>query len=250
MTQTSWGKVSTQYDDLLERGKDTYQGKLILPNLKRLLQIKKGERVLDLACGQGFFAERLMTPGALMDGVDISKEMIALARSRKTSVRYEVANAVSLPFESGVFDKIFSVLAVQNFEDLSGSFKEAARVIKEKGLFLMVINHPAFRNPKFSSWGFDDKKGVQYRRVDRYLSESKVEIEMNPGLKNDLQTISFHRPLQAYAKALANAGFLIARIEEWTSHRLSEPGPRKAAEDRARKEFPLFMMIEAIKIHK
>ena len=61
------------------------------------------------------------------------------------------------------------------------------------------------------------------------------------------ETYSFHRPLQVYAKILANAGFVIARIEEWESHRESEKGPRREAEDRARKEFPLFLAIVAEK---
>jgi hypothetical protein len=45
-------------------------------------------------------------------------------------------------------------------------------------------------------------------------------------------------------KALSKHRFAITRIEEWISHKESEKGPRKEAEDRARKEFPLFLAIE------
>jgi hypothetical protein len=103
------------------------------------------------------------------------------------------------------------------------------------------------RVPQSSSWGFDEEKKVQYRRLDAYLSGKKVTIDMHPGKgKKKSVTYSFHRSLQEYMKLLKGAGFCITRLEEWISHRVSEAGPRAKAEDVSRKEFPLFMMIEAL----
>ena len=89
---------------------------------------------------------------------------------------------------------------------------------------------------------------MQYRRIDTYLSSSKERIEMEPGKINGQETLSFHRPLQAYFKSLVKSGFAVLRFEEWTSIKKSENGPRKIAEDRARKEIPLFLMVEGVKI--
>ena len=111
-----------------------------------------------------------------------------------------------------------------------------------------MLNHPAFRIPKESSWGFDEKAKVQYRRIDRYLSDIKAKIDMHPGTKRSEQTLSFHRPLQAYAKALFKQNFSVRRLEEWSSDKKSEKGPRADAEDRARKEIPLFLALEAQKM--
>ena len=88
---------------------------------------------------------------------------------------------------------------------------------------------------------------MQYRRIDEYLTESKVAIAMHPGRDTRIMTITYHRPLQFYFKALRKAGFLVSRLEEWNSQKKSEPGPRADAENKARKEFPLFLMIEARK---
>jgi hypothetical protein len=72
---------------------------------------------------------------------------------------------------------------------------------------------------------------------------------MDPGkTAGKRKTISFHRPLQVYVKALAKNGFAVTGLEEWISNRQSQPGPRQAAEDTSRKEFPLFLMIKAQKL--
>ncbi len=259
---TGWGGVAEWYHDTVEE-KGSYQRDLILPNLLRLMDIKKGETVLDLACGEGFFSRRFNRLGAKVIASDISKELIAIAKKDKDAqgVQFEVASADQIPFvASGSVDKAVIVLALQNIENVPGVFAEVSRVLKPSGKLYFVINHPAFRIPKQSSWGWDDivkskeqkaKMGsgsVQYRRVDRYLSELREKIQMMPGAKPDEVTVSFHRPLQYFVKALKKNGFGITGMEEWTSDRKSQPGPRAEAENRARIEIPLFMFIEAKKI--
>lgn len=245
---TSWGGVAHWYDTLLA-GDDTYQTQVILPNLLRAMAIKKGDTVLDLGCGQGFFSRAFFNEGAVVTGVDLSKELIAIAKkSSPQEVSFSASSAEDLSrFADNSFSKIAIVLAVQNMEAPHKVFKECMRVLKPGSSMFIVVNHPAFRVPKDSDWGYDEIKKVQYRRTDRYLSESKVIIEMNPGKTNGATTVSFHRPLQYFFKTLANSRFLVARLEEWISHKESEKGPRQAAENQARKEIPLFMMIEAVK---
>ena len=139
------------------------------------------------------------------------------------------------------------VLAIQNIKELSDVLKEVYRILKPSGRLIMVLNHPTFRIPKRSGWGFDDKEGKQYRRIDGYLSESKNSIVMHPGQKESEETISYHRPLQDFFKAFSKSNFAVTRLEEWISHKKSESGPRQKAEDLARKEIPIFMMIEVRK---
>ena len=236
---TSWGE---------EYVFGEYQKELILPNLLRLLDIKKDEVILDLACGQGFFSREFAKAGAKVIGVDISKELIEIAKKNR-GVTYYVASADKLTFlKNQSVDKITIVLAIQNIENAHGVFAECQRVLKPNGKLLLVMNHPAFRIPKESSWGWDEEKKIQYRRVDRYLSELKAKIQMRPGDQPDKYTISFHRPLQFYFKIFGKNNFAVTRLEEWNSHKKSEPGPRATAEDRSRKETPLFLFIEAVKI--
>ena len=248
---TSWGGVATWYDKHLESA-DTYHEQVILPNLLRLVDAQKGELILDLASGQGYFTREFAKVGGEVTGLDISTELIAIAQNEKkhagAHITYAVGNAEDLSqFTDGQFHKVVIVLALQNIEYVQKVCNEAARVVKQGGTFHIVMNHPAFRIPKRSHWGYDEKEQVQYRRVDQYLSESRSAIAMHPGMPDSPETISFHRPLQYYVKALVKAGFALDRFEEWISHKDSDSGPRAKAENRARKEIPLFLYLRGKK---
>lgn len=247
---TSWGKVAAWYDELLETDPDSYQRNVIAPNLLRLMAIQKGERIADIACGQGYFTEAFSAQGADTVGVDIAPELIQQAMKRSPKkIQYHTASAEAMPFlKNGSFDKAAVVLALQNMADPHAALKEVNRILKPKGSLYIVLNHPAFRVLKESSWGWDEKMKVQYRRIDRYISESQIKIQMHPGDNPKEVTLSFHRPLQFYFKMFHKNGFAVVRLEEWISHRKSERGPRADAEDRARKEIPLFLALEIIKL--
>ena len=250
-SKTSWGKVAGWYDDLLNKD-NTYQKEVILPNFLKMMEIKNTDSVLDLACGQGFFAREFAKFGAKVFGVDISEELIKIAKTQNIqNINYTVSSANNLSFiKDESLDKISIILALQNISDMSQTLKECNRVLKRNGKMFIVLNHPAFRVPKRSDWGYDEKNKIQYRRVDKYLSEIMQNIEMNPGekmIKKKIYTVSFHRPLRSYFKTLCDCGFVTRRLEEWISNKKSQVGPRQKAEDVARKEIPMFMCIEAQK---
>lgn len=245
---TSWGKSADWYSKLL-KNENTYQTKVILPNLLRQLNVRAGERILDLACGEGFFARALARFGATVIGVDLSPELIAIAKKQSIkNIEYKICSANKLNFlNKESVDKAICVLSLQNIEEAQETLKETARVLKRGGEMILILNHPTFRIPEYSSWGWDDATKTAYRRIDRYLSENKVKIFMHPGDTPVQYTITFHRPLQFYFKAITKSGLSVIGLEEWTTHRKTGPGPRQQAEDKAKKEIPLFL---ALKIRK
>lgn len=248
-TETSWGGVANWYNKLLEDDADTYQSKLILPNLLRLVGDLKGKKLLDLACGQGYFSRAFHERGAEVTGADVAPELIAQATLQsKKEITYKVLSADNLMgLRENTYNIVTIVLALQNIERVALVFKECKRVLKPGGQLHVVLNHPAFRVPQASDWGFDEKKKVQYRRVEKYLHEAKIRIDMTPGSKTKkVFTTSFHRPLEFFCKTLKNNGFVVSGLEEWVSHKKSEKGPRQHAEDIARGEIPLFLYIQAV----
>ena len=262
---TSWGNVADWYDGLVEGSDDSYQAKVILPNLMRMVAPKNGMAIIDIGCGQGYFARAFASAGANVVGCDISTELIELAKKRTSvviaagehsnknvPVDFKVASSNKLSFAvDASFDAATIILSLQNIEDLSGTISECARVLKKSGRLFVVMNHPAFRVLRDSSWQWDEAAGRQFRRIDSYMSDSQVKIDMTPGEKDAAKkktTLSFHRPLQSYFKAFNKAGLTVIRLEEWISHRKSQAGPRASEEDRTRKEIPLFLGVEAMKL--
>ncbi len=243
---TSWGGEADWYSDHVEQD-DTYHAKVLLPNIVRIVTPKKGQDVLEIGCGEGFFARTLAQEGSSVTACDIAPELIEIGKKKGGSVSYRVSKAQDLSWvKEKSFDVVLAVLTLQNMERIDTVMKEVRRVLKPNGRFIFVLNHPAIRIPKASHWGYDEEEKIQYRRLDAYLSQRKLAIDMHPGKKQKQTSVtySFHRSLQEYMKVLKGADFCITRLEEWISHKVSEPGPKAKAENMARKEFPLFMMLE------
>ncbi|MGH7178206.1 MAG: class I SAM-dependent methyltransferase [Tepidisphaeraceae bacterium] len=245
--RTDWSEVADWYDRLVGESGSEYHQKVVLPAVMKLLAAQPGQKILDIACGQGVLCRMLTERGAEVTGVDAAAPLIEAARQRgPASIRYHVADARDLSFlPESHFDAAACVLAIQNIHPIAPVFAGVARALKTRGPFVIVMMHPCFRGPKETSWGWDEVTKMQYRRVDRYLVPRKNPIVAHPGKSDPNYTWSFHKPIESYVKAMCGAGFLINSIEEWTSHKTSDSGPRAHAENIARKEIPMFMAIRA-----
>ncbi len=255
--------MANWYDDYL-KDEDNYQNKVILPNLLRLLDLDSlsdDSRILDIGCGQGFFIDKIINSTNKyinIYGLDLGSDLISIAKdnlSKYDNVVLENADAANMKnIKSDSIDLVYSVLALQNMKDLDKVVSEISRVLKNGKRAVLVINHPAFRIPKDSDWYFDNNFRRQGRVVYNYMSDKKYAIDMNPGQKalsgKNEQTFSFHHPLQYFSKLFYKNNLAILKIEEWMSHKKSQPGPKQQAEDNARKEIPMFMCLELINIAK
>ena len=252
---TSWEGVSSWYDGAVGKTGHYYHEKIILPKILSLLGIKKDSAgsLLDLACGQGILSRHLPESLEYL-GVDISPSLIKSAGeqnlypSKKTHSFLVSDITKPLPPLKKTFQFCTIVLAIQNLESPLGALKNAFEHLDHGGRLLIVMNHPCFRIPRQSSWGFDMEKKVQYRRIDKYFSSFEVPISSHPSKGSASQeTVSFHHPLSQWTLWLKEAGFVIEGIEEWCSDKKSEGG-RAKMEDIGRKEFPLFMTFIAKKL--
>lgn len=248
--KTDWEPVSHWYMKYLQEDTDSYHAKVIIPNLLRLLGKVEGKKILDLGCGNGIVGRILSEQKALIHGVDGSKSLIEAAKKQaQKNEQYYVSDVrLSLPKECRDLDTCISIMSIQNMDSLHKVFEHVSKALKKDGVFHIVTLHPAFRIPQLSDWVFDEKRKEQGRVVFTYMSETKINIAQNPSKKDSPQSTTFHRPLQVYSKTLQNSGFMIRRIEEWCSHKESLAGKRKTAEDKSRKEIPMFLYIEAVRV--
>jgi len=109
-------------------------------NLLEKLQITEDSHVLEVGCATGFtscmIAEKY---GCSVTGIDLSEILVEKARERAekqnlTNVRFEVANALNLPFEDDTFDAVFAVAVTALIPDKYAALKEYLRVVKPQGV--------------------------------------------------------------------------------------------------------------------
>jgi SAM-dependent methyltransferase len=247
---TSWQPVSDWYNSAVGESGHYYHKQVVLPNTLRLLQLSSTDSLLDLGCGQGVLA-RAIPKDVYYLGLDISADLIEQGKkyAAQNPHHFAVANVArpTLPVKKTDFSHAAFILSLQNMADSAAAIKNAAHHLRDKGKLVLVLNHPCFRIPRQSSWGIDETKKLQYRRIDRYLSPIKIPITAHPGKKDTSATWSFHQSLSSYFTELAAAGFVVTHLEEWTSDKTSE-GRAAKMENRGRSEFPLFLTLVARKI--
>lgn len=248
---TSWNRVSNWYDQIVAKEGHYYHQEVIFPFLQTHVfsKLKKEDKILELACGQGVL-ERKLNKENYYVGIDLAKDLIKSATQTKISDRHQfLVKDITLPFQlDEKFDVGFIILALQNVKDPMGAMRNFMMHIKPKGKVYIVLNHPTFRIPRQSSWGVDEAKKIQYRRIDRYMSPMEIPIAMEPSKgKASEQTFSYHHPLSFFSQIFYENQFAISKIDELLSNKTSV-GSVKKMEDRARNEFPLFMVLELIKL--
>ena len=105
----------------------------------RALNLKTGERVLDIGSGPGHQAVEMSPMVGLsgkVDGIDVSDSMLQIARARCkdiSNVEFHEGDAVNLSFEDGTFDAVISSMVFEYLPDVPGALKEVFRVLKSGG---------------------------------------------------------------------------------------------------------------------
>jgi len=98
------------------------------------LDPRPGESVLDVACGTGYFTRRLdrVITGRIV-GVDLDPERVAFAAGQDPGrAEYRVADALSLPHDSGAFDLVVSIAGVCCISDERRAVAEIVRVARRR----------------------------------------------------------------------------------------------------------------------
>lgn len=242
---TSWQNVSQWYNQSVGISGSYFHKHLIIPGVLRLLKLQPNSSILDLACGQGILA-RYISKEVYYQGLDLAPLLIKFAQRNdyQKNHYFTVADITKpLTIEKNNFTHAALILALQNISQPELVLKNTSQYLIKTGKLVIILNHPCFRIPRQSSWEIDTKNKLQYRRINRYLSPLKIPVQTAPG-KHRRSTItwSFHYPLSSYSQFLYQNGFVIEKIEEWSSDKESV-GNAARMENRSRQEFPLFLAI-------
>lgn len=218
------------------------------PELQRMLPSDyHGKKVLDLACGEGWFARWCVARGALeVDACDISINMLRKAESRTTTAKSQadklsapapaITNQAAVDGETittpnpteGVinysrvdmeelrlttgqsYDVVFCGLALHYVVNLANVVQQVHGALAPGGLFVFSVEHPFLTAPTRPGFTRTADGAVDQWPVDSYFAEGERSVDwLVRGVKKQ------HRTLSTYFALLAQAGFEVARLDEW-----------------------------------
>ncbi len=223
-----WDSNADFWDQRMGEG-NLFHNTLVRPTQERLLAIQPGERVLDVACGNGNFARQMADLGALVVGVDASPRMIqhAVARSADYGdrVQFHVMDATDqaavAELGDASFDAIACTMAIMDMARVEPLAAAVARLLKPKGRFVFSLMHPAFNSSagltrvaervEREDGTITDQYSVNIFRYIQPHSHMGVAMIGQPRAQH-----YFHRPIGVLLTAFFEAGFVADGIEEPT----------------------------------
>jgi len=218
--RASWDANATFWDERVTAGLP-WQRRLVYPSVERLLDLRGGERVLEVACGNGEFARRMTERGAEVVATDFSPNQIEQARAHGGGVEYRVVDATDaaalLALGEGSFDAVVCNMAIMDMPEIEPMASAGSRLLRPGGRFVFSTLHPAFNGG--GAIRVLEQRDVEGRieriyavKVSRYLtpwSGKGVAIEGQPEPQ-----WYFDRPISMLFGAFFAHGFVLDGMEE------------------------------------
>tara|TARA_Y100000310_G_scaffold334538_1_gene414566 strand:+ start:6490 stop:7206 length:717 start_codon:yes stop_codon:yes gene_type:complete len=161
--------------------------------------LKKGDKILDLGCGNGRFYELFKKHEADYIGLDNSKKLIKIARDKYPGANFIIEDALNLPFRNNRFSKIYAIALLHHIpsRDLREHFMDQAmRVLKPGGLLILTV---------WNLWKIKKLEIIKQGLFNRKLDFGDIQI---PFAGQD--KCFFHAfKLKELKKLAQNAGFKI-----------------------------------------
>lgn len=237
------------------------------PELQQMLPSDlRGRRVLDLACGEGWFSRWSVSHGAReVDACDLSVNMLRKAEARTRTAKSEADKRLAggevagggrpgcddkalinfvrvdmekLQLRAGAYDLVFCGLALHYVRNIANCIAQVHASLAAGGLFVFSIEHPFLTAPTRPGFTKTADGEVDQWPVDSYFDEGERSVNW---LVKDVK--KQHRTMSSYFTLLVAAGFEVLKMDEWG-----------AAEERTRKHpdwvegvCPRFLMVLARK---
>ncbi len=195
----AWEANAVFWDDYMGDESNYFHCDLVRPSVEHLLQVQKHDVVLDIACGNGNFSQRMAEQGAKVVAFDYSPKMIELAKKRRKAVldrvSFHVCDAAEyealMALQQDVpFTKAVCNMGIMDMEEIEPLFRAVHAMLAEQGVFVFAMHHPCFT--------YENKE---------YFAEyayKGIAIEGQPQMQN-----YYHRSLQDVLQLAFRAGFVM-----------------------------------------
>ena len=190
---------------------------LLWPAVRRLLRPRAGQRLLDLACGNGVAARHLAAAGAEVVACDFSPRLLRLARARTRhhAIHYRICDLTQPDHlaKLGQFDGVLCNMALMDVADICPLMRALPGLLADRGRAVISILHPCFNNPAAVLVAENDGRKTTYAaKTARYVSSF-----VSPGLAIEGQPVPqpcFHRSLSDLLRPAFEAGLMLDAFEE------------------------------------
>jgi 2-polyprenyl-3-methyl-5-hydroxy-6-metoxy-1,4-benzoquinol methylase len=210
--RAAYDAIAEWYDTLVRKGGLIHD--LVLPTIDELMGDVAGQRICDLACGQGLVARQLAKQGAKVIAVDLSSELIKIARryqnNTSDAILYVQGDAQALPLQSELYDGVICNMALMDIPDLAATFLSVQRMLRRTGWFIFSITHPCLEISRAQSrWMVEP---TDLREVNSYFVEGPWHSDNPDGVRGRVAV--YHRTLSTYVNTVRQAGLTIERLVE------------------------------------
>jgi ubiquinone/menaquinone biosynthesis C-methylase UbiE len=217
-----WNENAAFWDKRMGEGNDFHK-LLIEPNQIELLNIKKGDLILDIACGNGQFARRMTEAGAKVIAIDFSDEFIKIAKAKPLSyqIDYQAIDVTSTDdlnkLKGYTFDSIVCTMALMDIENIEPLIPFLPKILKNNGKFVFSILHPCFNSGENTLLHEHNESGGTindnyYVKVSNYLISQPIKgIGM---VGQPRPQYYFHRPLSEVLSLCFKNNFYMDGLRE------------------------------------
>ena len=240
----SWNAMGDEWLTLAQTGESRI--KFIMPWMLRYMGDVQGLHILDLGCGEGGYARKLAAAGALVTAVDCSEVALNYAQKEANRQGLEILhhrrNSNDLfGVEDACFDVVLCSMMLMDCEDMDGTLREVARVLKPGGRLFVSMLHPCFNGNYERGIGRQGQGDTREVVVKNYFEPCEWEAPLPNGR---ISVIWRHRTLSEYVKAFIAAGLTVVDMNE------PQATPEEAAESTALaflRRVPLFLYWQLVK---
>jgi 2-polyprenyl-3-methyl-5-hydroxy-6-metoxy-1,4-benzoquinol methylase len=222
--RAAWETNAQWWDAHYGEGNDFHLTR-IAPPTERLLGLEAGEKVLDVACGNGAFTRRMAQLGATVVGFDFSASFIECARKRTVEhaerIEYHVVDATDrdamLALGERRFDAAVCTMAIMDMSDIGPLAETLPTLLKPGGRFVFSILHPCFNQTGCRLVLEEEERDGAFVvtpavKVVRYMTSGTsrgIGIVGQP-----VEQFYFHRPLHALLEPFFRNGLVVDDLEE------------------------------------
>lgn len=178
-------KLAVDYFNIREKHLNGAYYNLVWTNFMLDMVGCKPKKVLDYGCGSALFYPYLRKkfPKMKYTGIDLSPDMLKVAKSKFKKEKFIEANAEHLPFDKNSFDFVIGRGILHHLHNSENGVKEVSRVLKKNGLFLVSETHSNIfadilrKIAKKSTEHFDhEHKEFTKKEFELMFLENKMEI--------------------------------------------------------------------------